>query len=203
MDVVGFVGETIFLECQLSEEQLAAGVVWQRNSLPLDSDDLEFACGPNQTLILELSEENIFDNIADYECLVNGTPAGFFFLRLFRKLVPCPFLCCFLHCWSPGLSPELPMIQRVCDILPTTVVSVGENATLSCMGRGTPGVEFTWESGGQVLRAGGRILDDGETLIIARVTVSDGGLYNCSISNFIDGVQLHDSYVQRLVVQSE
>lgn len=102
------------------------------------------------------------------------------------------------------LPLEFPSILAECAS-PSIVVQYRDNITLSCPARGTPAVMWVWSRGDQVLDTSGRVtlLDGGARLNITMARTTDGGIYNCSVSNVINGSLFVESYAQRVIVESE
>lgn len=86
--MVQFEGDTVIMECLLSEAQLMGevGVMWLRDGVPLQaSERVMFTCQLEQTLVL--SGFTSLD-IGSYMCMAAGefSASNFFFLTFFGEL---------------------------------------------------------------------------------------------------------------------
>ena len=74
---------------------------------------------------------------------------------------------------------------------------------LPCTAAGNPPVQRTWFRGEMMLSSGGRISLFRDRLRISDAEEADSGIYNCTISNNIDGMSMSDSINIQLIIQSK
>lgn len=209
-DLVLFAGDTAIMECPVESLALEPGyqVTWSRSISTLPINRVNFTCD-NQTLILR--DVICPDDIDSYMCEIQEPSGRRFrysiFLRIFGKY-PSPF--CFFY--SPDtygvricfLGAEPAVIERMCAAVPMVMGLVGSDVELLCPTMSNSATRV-WRRGGGVLSTGGRlsVLERGRRLVISMLQEADAGIYNCTVSDQRDMVQLSDSVGIELVVNSK
>ena len=188
----------MILECLFPGAELGeVNITWTRlDGQQLPMDRINFTCSNRNTLIITNISQN--DN-AVYTCQVGGN-IDIFSLTVVRKSYydnGHVILLCLMN-------TEVPEIQKECAT-PTIITRVGENITLQCNARGNPLVDLRWFRGGEEVRTGGRVtlIEGGARLNISDVREADIGLYNCTVTNNINGVDFSESYQIMVDVQSK
>ena len=91
-------------------------------------------------------------------------------------------------------------------MVPVVVGFEGEDVELPCVAMGNPPVTRTWSRNGTILVDDEKVtlVNDGEMLVLSDLEQEDGGQYNCTVSNFIDGFpNAPDTVIIELQVQSK
>ncbi len=103
------------------------------------------------------------------------------------------------------LNIEPGMIDKACPT-PIVVGSVGEDVTLSCPYFGLPLVQeinVIWSREGEELSGRISFVNQSMGLVISSLEDGDAGLYNCTVSNIVNGERHTDTYIIQLVAQSK